>query len=59
MKLKKLSMAAGISGAVLGIGMLAIATPVSANHEPFDIPEQGDPRVDTPIMGTGRRQRAD
>ena len=49
MRLKNLRIAAGISGAILGIGVLAMPTPASANHEPADIPKQGDPKVDTPI----------
>jgi len=39
-----------IFGAILvGISMLAIPTPVSANHVPAVIPNQGEPELDTPI----------
>ena len=39
---------------LLGIGMLAIPTPVSANHVPAVIPDQGEPELDTPIKKSPR-----
>lgn len=38
----------------VGIGMLTLSIPVSANHEPLDIPKQGDPALDTPIKRVPR-----
>ena len=42
------------SSVVLGVSLLALSASVSANHEPADIPKQGDPAVDTPIKKSPR-----